>query len=200
MHDDPEQRKPAAPAPERREPEIKVTDRRMFTPEGDLREEYRHLADAPPPSAPTLSPPPAEEAPPPPDAASAGAPPSAAQPGRSAPPPPGSPGGPSASTAGAAAPGPAAGRPPEVELPREPGGGPGLLDLVGLLVESAAVYLGDARLPDGGSAEDLPMARFHVDLLDVLRQKTAGNLTAQESEALEDVLYRLRMRYVQKRG
>ena len=37
-------------------------------------------------------------------------------------------------------------------------------------------------------------------LLDVLRQKTAGNVTAQESSVLEDVLYRLRLRYVQKRG
>ena len=44
------------------------------------------------------------------------------------------------------------------------------------------------------------MARLHIDLLDVLRQKTAGNLTAQESAFLEDLLYRLRVRYVQKRG
>jgi hypothetical protein len=34
----------------------------------------------------------------------------------------------------------------------------------------------------------------------VLRQKTAGNVSAQESAVLEDVLYRLRLRYVQKRG
>ena len=44
------------------------------------------------------------------------------------------------------------------------------------------------------------MARLHIDLLDVLRQKSAGNLTAQEAAVLEDVLYRLRLRYVQKRG
>ncbi len=44
------------------------------------------------------------------------------------------------------------------------------------------------------------MARLHIDLLDVLRQKTAGNLTAQERAFLEDLLYRLRVRYVQKRG
>ena len=31
-------------------------------------------------------------------------------------------------------------------------------------------------------------------------QKTVGNLTAQESAVLEDILYRLRLRYVQKRG
>jgi hypothetical protein len=44
------------------------------------------------------------------------------------------------------------------------------------------------------------MARLHIDLLAVLRQKTAGNLTAQEAAFLEDLLYRLRVRYVQKRG
>jgi hypothetical protein len=38
-----------------------------------------------------------------------------------------------------------------------------------------------------------------IDLIDTLKQKTAGTLTAQEADALEDVLYRLRVRYVQKR-
>jgi hypothetical protein len=55
-------------------------------------------------------------------------------------------------------------------------------------------------LPDGQDATNLEMARFYIDLLAVLRQKTAGNLTAQESAFLEDLLYRMRVRYVQKRG
>ena len=69
-----------------------------------------------------------------------------------------------------------------------------------VLAEPVSLYLGDIPLPDGQSAENLEMARLHIDLLDVLRQKTAGNVTAQESSVLEDVLYRLRLRYVQKRG
>ena len=69
-----------------------------------------------------------------------------------------------------------------------------------MLAEPVAIYLGDLELPDGESAENLEMARLHIDLLDILRQKTAGNLTAQESTFLEDLLYRLRVRYVQKRG
>jgi hypothetical protein len=77
-------------------------------------------------------------------------------------------------------------------------GGPGFFDLVAMLAEAVPIYLGDARLPDGQSAENLEMARFHIDMMDVLRQKTAGNLTAQESAFLEDLLYRLRVRYVQK--
>ena len=41
---------------------------------------------------------------------------------------------------------------------------------------------------------------LYIDLLDVLREKTLENLTSQESTVLEDVLYRLRIRYVSKRG
>ncbi len=69
-----------------------------------------------------------------------------------------------------------------------------------MITEPVAFYLGDEALPDGRSMENLDMARLHIDLLDVLRQRTAGNLTAQEQAVLEDLLYRLRVRYVQKRG
>ncbi len=78
--------------------------------------------------------------------------------------------------------------------------GPSFFDLVALLAEPIALYLGDAQLPDGQSVENLEMARLHIDLLDVLRQKSASNLTAQELGFLEDLLYRSRLRYVQKRG
>jgi hypothetical protein len=81
-----------------------------------------------------------------------------------------------------------------------PGSGPSFFDLVAVLAEPVPLYLGDAPLPDGQSAENMEAARFHIDLLDVLRQKTAGNLSTQESAVLEDILYRLRMRFVQKRG
>ena len=90
---------------------------------------------------------------------------------------------------------------PRLELPGSPAGlGPTFLDLVGLLTDPVPFYLGDATLPDGQSVENLDAARLHIDLLDVLRQRTAGNLTAQELAVLEDLLYQLRVRYVQKRG
>ena len=90
---------------------------------------------------------------------------------------------------------------PRLELPGAPAGlGPGFLDLVGVLAEPVAFYLGDAALPDGKTMVNLDMARLHIDLLDVLRQRTAGNLTAEELGVLEDLLYQLRVRYVQKRG
>ncbi len=91
---------------------------------------------------------------------------------------------------------------PRLELPATPAaqGAPSFYDLVALLAEPASIYLGDLQFPDGESAENLELARLHIDLLDLLRQRTAGNLTAQELGVLEDLLYRLRVRYVQKRG
>ncbi|HEY4591053.1 MAG TPA: DUF1844 domain-containing protein [Thermoanaerobaculia bacterium] len=159
--------------------ELKVTDKRMFTPEGDLREEYRFLNEK---STSTAQ---AEPAPPPePPRAERGGPAPRETPReapRRAPEPP---------------PGPAAG----LDYPEEPPelGGPSFYDLVAMMAEPVPIYLGDARLPDGQAATNLEMARLHIDLLEILRQKTAGNLDAQERAFLEDLLYRLRVRYVQK--
>lgn len=122
---------------------FKVTDKRMFTPEGELREERRGAEAAPPAPEPAVAAPPPSEF----DALA-----------------------------------------------------PGFYDLLAVLAEPAAIYLGDATLPDGTIAVDLELARAHIDLLAVLQEKTAGNLEAGEAAALEDILYRLRMRYVQKRG
>ena len=157
--------------------EMKVTDRRMFTPEGELREEFRDLATAS--ERPVAEPTPraADE----PRGAEPPVPPSPA------PPSPAAPEGADRST------------PADVSGP-EPGSGPTFFDLVAVLAEPVPLYLGDTPLPDGRSAENLDAARFHIDLLDVLRQKTAGSLSPQESGVLEDILYRLRMRFVQKRG
>ncbi len=154
---------------------LKVTDKRMFTADGRLKEEYRFLAE---PSAPRDEP----EAVAPPLAPA----PSEAPAVSESPMPPGYPEESSA----------------RLELPGTPPGlgRPTFYDLVSLLAEPIAIYLGDLELPTGESAENLEMARLHIDLLDVLRQKTAGHLSVQESGFLEDLLYRSRVRYVQKRG
>lgn len=175
---------------------LKVTDKRMFTADGELREEFRHL-DAEAEAAPASG---AEEA-----AEPASEPVSEPGTGTRAaaaadPMPAESPQGP-----GPAAPPPAdesAEAGPTLEIPGTPDGlgAPTFLDLVTLLAEPIALYLGDAELPDGKSAENLDMARLHIDLLDVLRRKTVGNLEAGEARLLEDLLYRCRLRYVQKQG
>jgi Domain of unknown function (DUF1844) len=233
--------------------EIKVTDKRMFTPDGKLREEYRFLeeksTDAEPQAAAVAdarTAAPAAGSPGDPGAAShagqgaagagttgagggrqdegsvlrpgaqapapgaasrrAGArdePPARGGAGRDEPPGPGGSargggGGPHPEPPGGGHADEAAAR---LEFPGSPPGlGPSFYDLAAVLAEPVALYLGDMELPDGQSAENLEMARLYIDLLDVLRQKTAGNLTAQESAFLEDLLYRLRVRFVQKRG
>lgn len=45
---------------------------------------------------------------------------------------------------------------------------------------------------------DLARAKFYIDLLGVLRDKTQGNLTPQESSLLEELLFQLRLRYLEE--
>jgi hypothetical protein len=70
------------------------------------------------------------------------------------------------------------------------------------LFSSALVHLGE--LPDPASQEkmkpDLDLARQTIDLIEVLQQKTAGNLDADEGELMAHVLYELRLKYVAARG
>ncbi len=66
------------------------------------------------------------------------------------------------------------------------------------LARTAAIHFGD--LPDpisGQKAEpNLEGATQMIDILELLREKTQGNLTAEERQVLEQVLYELRMRFV----
>lgn len=167
------------------EKQIKVTDKRMFTPDGELREEYRGLAEKSTAAAAAPEPAPASQPSSPPAAPQRSE--TRSDP-RSAPPaaPAGNAFADDFEDAGAPLEDPGAGY------------GPTFYDLVSMMAEPIPLYLGDVGLPNGQSVENLEMAGLHIDLLDVLRQKTAGNLTAQESAFLEDLLYRLRVRYVQK--
>jgi hypothetical protein len=70
--------------------------------------------------------------------------------------------------------------------------------LMGILVSQAIMGLGAYTDPDsGGVVVDLPGSRFAIDLLAVLEEKTAGNLTDDESKELAAVLAELRSRFVQ---
>jgi len=67
------------------------------------------------------------------------------------------------------------------------------------LASSAAIHLGDMPSPDTGMTEppNLDGATQMIEILSLLEQKTKGNLTAEERQVLEQVLYELRMRFVQ---
>ena len=68
------------------------------------------------------------------------------------------------------------------------------------LGHSALVQLGDAPAPDGDQLErDLRGARQTIDILTVLEEKTAGNLSEQEASLLRNLLTDLRLRYVRAR-
>jgi len=47
--------------------------------------------------------------------------------------------------------------------------------------------------------KDLAQARSIIDLLDMLKDKTKGNLSAEEDRLLKDMLYNLRMNYVKNK-
>jgi hypothetical protein len=66
------------------------------------------------------------------------------------------------------------------------------------LSHSALVHLGEATHPDGEPAQkDLALARQTIDMLGLLEEKTRGNLTGDEERLLSQILYDLRMRFVE---
>ncbi len=69
------------------------------------------------------------------------------------------------------------------------------------MATNAAVHFGD--VPDPISNEQRPpnldAASQVIELLAMLEEKTRGNLTAEERQLLDQVLYELRMRYVEAR-
>ena len=68
------------------------------------------------------------------------------------------------------------------------------------LGSSAFVHLGDAPHPETGEsvAANLALAKQTIDILDMLREKTRGNLTPEEERFMENLLTDLRLRYVER--
>ncbi len=88
---------------------------------------------------------------------------------------------------------------PSESLPPE---SPEKLDFISILftyVHTALIYLGDLPDPSGATVpENLPGVQQMVDLLELMQEKTKGNLTPNEGKYLESALFDLRMRYLQK--
>ena len=62
---------------------------------------------------------------------------------------------------------------------------------------SAMIHLGE--MPDPHSMEravNLPAAKHTIDILEILSDKTKGNLSDEEVKLMEDTVYNLRMKYV----
>jgi Domain of unknown function (DUF1844) len=70
------------------------------------------------------------------------------------------------------------------------------------LASSAAIHFGDLPDPVSGERAELNLdgAAQMIEILGLLEQKTKGNLTAEERQVLESVLYELRLRFVEASG
>ncbi len=67
------------------------------------------------------------------------------------------------------------------------------------MATQATVALGLVPNPATRKADkNLPMARYFIDLLGVLQEKTKSSLDQDELLGLEDTLHSLRMAYVQR--
>lgn len=67
------------------------------------------------------------------------------------------------------------------------------------LTSSAFYHLGDVPDPATGQTEtNLPAVRQTIDMLLMLKEKTKGNLSPDEAKLLEQLIYELQMKYVEK--
>jgi hypothetical protein len=66
------------------------------------------------------------------------------------------------------------------------------------LSTQALMNLGEIANPISGKVEtDVAVAKQMIDILGILREKTRGNLNAGEERLMEDILFDLRMKYVE---
>ena len=71
------------------------------------------------------------------------------------------------------------------------------LQLVSMFQVAAMQQLGKIVNPVSNEVDrDLDQAKFSIDVLDALKEKTLGNLSKRENEYLEKVLFELHMNYV----
>ena len=67
------------------------------------------------------------------------------------------------------------------------------------LSTSALFHFGDFPDHEGGKTEkNLPAAKQTIDILDMLNEKTKGNLNENENNLIQGALYELKMRYVKE--
>ena len=152
-------------------PTFKITDRRLFNPDGTprdiIREEEPPMAEAPAPAQP------AETA----TTDAARAAPARGESGEA-----------SATTRSE--------REREAPPAAPAAGAEDFLMLVEFLASFAADALGMVNHPGGGGGVNLQLAKQCIDMLGTLHDKTRGNLNAEEQQFLEMILSQIRMQYV----
>ena len=72
------------------------------------------------------------------------------------------------------------------------------IEFVLMQAQQIALLLGHAPGPDGKPMPaNLPVARIFIDQLEMIREKTRGNLTTEESDMLNKVLADLQLAFVE---
>jgi hypothetical protein len=76
---------------------------------------------------------------------------------------------------------------------------PSILELVQMVIMQASIGLGGMQDPGTGQMipQNLPLAKHYIDLLEVLKNKTKGNLDEEETKIIDGTLHELRMVFVQ---
>jgi len=75
---------------------------------------------------------------------------------------------------------------------------PSLKTFLSGLAGQVLINLGLFENPATGKREkDLEQAKYSIDLMEILKEKTRGNLTEEEEKLINTILYDLRMRYVE---
>lgn len=86
----------------------------------------------------------------------------------------------------------------ETSSPTQPNLEASFSTLVLSIASSAAMALGLAPHPVSGKTEkDLNLARFNIDLLTMLHDKTKNNRTADEDRFIATILQDLKMKFIQ---
>jgi Domain of unknown function (DUF1844) len=69
------------------------------------------------------------------------------------------------------------------------------------LSTSAMFHFGDFPDHEGGTPQkNLSAAKHTIDIIDMINEKTKGNLNDQENKLIQGILYELKLRYVKENG
>jgi len=73
--------------------------------------------------------------------------------------------------------------------------------LISMLITQALFAMGLIQVEGQKEKEpDLVLAKYSIDMLEAIQEKTKGNLTEEEKKVLEDTLGQVRMAYVKLAG
>jgi hypothetical protein len=75
-----------------------------------------------------------------------------------------------------------------------------LAALISMLVTQALFSLGLLKVEGQEKEPNLELAKYNIEMLDTLEEKTKGNLTEEEQKVLKDTLTQVRMAYVKVAG